>query len=424
MRLRITLAFSISAAMPALAAEAVTYKGTIGTIPVILEMADADADGAFAGRYAYASKGVDIPLHGMTNSDGALDIEEEAPCEEKTCRNAEGDLLEEPPVGADWTLTGDEAGKTLRGTWKDRKSGKSLPVALTWTGSRILPDGAQSMGIDGLDPMSASRSRIDMKVAPKDLPYDFLKLDHPVKQGPETSFEGATIRTDTDPRTDTGYPTIVKLPGADTTAINLYLKQQWLQFQMPAYWCKSRLYLANGWSGMESDGTNGYEDGGSTVTIEHLTPRLLGLVENGSYYCSGAYPDHFENRHYADVRTGGAIEAERLLKGWVPKNFEGKEIDPATVADPEDQPYGPNAELVKFVNDHRDKSDTSVENDCGMSDLVASNLGVHFTKDELVFNLKNLPHVIFACTGDLVRVPLKDARPLLNEEGVRLLLGD
>ena len=424
MRLRIALAFSILAATPAFAAEAVTYKGTIGTIPIILEMADADSDGVFVARYAYASKGIDIPLHGTTNVDGGLAIEEEAPCDDKTCKNADGDLLEKPPIGADWALTAKKAGKTLNGVWKDRKSGKSLPIALAQVGSRTLPDGAQSMGMDGLDPTIANNSRVNIKVAPKDLPYDFLKLDHSMQNGPETAFEGATIRTDTDPRTGTAYPTIVKLRGADATAINAFLKQQWLQFQLPAYWCKSKLYLGTGWFGTPSDGSNGYEDGGSTVTIEHLTPRLLGLVENGSYYCGGAYPNHFETRHYADIRTGEPVEAERLLRGWVPKNAEGEEIDPATATGPEDQEYGPNAELVKFVNDRRDKSDASVETDCGMSDLVASNLGVHFTQSELVFNLKGLPHVIFACTDDLVRVPLKDARPLLNEEGVRLLLGD
>ena len=58
-----------------------------------------------------------------------------------------------------------------------------------------------------------------------------------------------------------------------------------------------------------------------------------------------------------------------------------------------------------------------------MSDLVQTNLGVYFTRDELVFNLKGLPHVSFACTDDLVKVPLKDARPLLTDEGIRLLFG-
>lgn len=105
------------------------------------------------------------------------------------------------------------------------------------------------------------------------------------------------------------------------------------------------------------------------------------------------------------------------------QNFSGEEVDPAKLTKDDAVKYGPNAELVKFINDRRDKSDASFETDCAMSDLVQSNLGVYFTKDEIVFNLKDLPHVIFACGNDLVRVPMKDARPLLNEEGVRLLLG-
>jgi hypothetical protein len=37
----------------------------------------------------------------------------------------------------------------------------------------------------------------------------------------------------------------------------------------------------------------------------------------------------------------------------------------------------------------------------------------------MIFTLKNLPHVIFACGDDLVTVPLKDARPLLTDAGAR-----
>jgi hypothetical protein len=415
MRLRIALACSILAASPALAAEAVTYKGTIGKIPVILEMTDGNSSGSFAARYAYLSKGVDIPLHGTTK-DGSLSIEEEAPCEEATCRNAEGDLLDVPPIGADWTLTSQKS--RLTGTWKDRKSGKSLPITLERIASRTLADGPET--IDSLDPVSAIVGWTDAKLTPAMLPYDFLKFDYPAKKGSETSFEGATIRMDSDPRTETAYPVIVKLPGADTKAINTWLQQQWLQYQFNPYYCMSTAYLGLGWSGSGGQGTTGLEDGGS-VSIEYLTPRLLGLVENGSSYCGGAHPNHFEERHFADVRTGETIEAERLLKGWVPTDSDGQEIEPAQVTDENHQRYGPNSELVDFVSARRNKSDPSVESDCGMNDLVASNLGVYFTKQELVFNLKGLPYVNFACTDDLVRIPLKDAKPLLTKEGARYL---
>jgi hypothetical protein len=420
MRLRISLAITLLSATSALAAEATTYKGTIGRIPIIVEMAEGTDSGDFAARYSYLSKGVDIPLHGTRSLDDGITIEEEAPCNEKICKNAAGDILEQPPIGADWTLTSDKDGQRLKGTWKDRKSGKSLPISLTLVGSRSLGD-STGENVDDLDPSSAARDATST-ITPKDLPYDFLKFDHPVKQGPETPFDGATIRMDTDPFTATAYPTIVKLPGADTAAINTYLRQQWLQFQFNPYYCKSKLYLGYGWFGSESDGSNGFWDG-ANVSVDYLSTRLLGISESGSFYCGGAYPNHFINRRFADVKTGQPVVAESLLKGFVLRNSDGEEVDPEKVDKDEYVKYSPNAELVKFINDRRNKSDASVENDCMMGDLVQTNLGVYFTKDELVFNLKDLPHVIFACTDDVVRIPLKDARPLLNEEGIRLLLG-
>lgn len=424
MRLRIALAELFLSATSAFAVDAVTYKGTIGKIPVIVEMAEGTESGTFAARYAYVSKGVDIPLHGTIDLDDGLTMEEEAPCTDKTCKNAGGDILEKPPIAADWTLESSSDGKQLKGAWKDRKSGKSLPISLERAGSRSLGE-RNGESVEDLDPASNTFSSMDEAITPKDLPYDFLKLEYPVKRGKQTEFEGATIRVDSDPRTDTAYPTIVKLPRADTAAINAYLRQRWLQFQFPAYSCKSKIYLGMGWFGGSSDGGTGYEDGGSAVTIEYLTPRLLGLVENGSYYCGGAHPSHFETRHFADVGTGKQIQAEQLLKGFVPKDSSGKEIDPAALATADYFEYRPTDELIKFVSDRRRKSDTLPEDNCAdeMDGLIMTNLGVYFTKDELVFNLKDLPHVIFACTGDVVRIPLRGARPLLNEDGVRLLLG-
>jgi hypothetical protein len=49
--------------------------------------------------------------------------------------------------------------------------------------------------------------------------------------------------------------------------------------------------------------------------------------------------------------------------------------------------------------------------------FIHSNLAVYFTETDLVFAFQGLPHAIFACTNDLVTVPLKDARPLLTEAG-------
>ena len=94
MRLSIAIAATLFSSAPAVAADATTFKGTIGKIPVILEMADAADSGTFVARYAYMSKDVDIPLHGRIDLNDGLTMEEEAPCTDKTCKNAAGELLD------------------------------------------------------------------------------------------------------------------------------------------------------------------------------------------------------------------------------------------------------------------------------------------------------------------------------------------
>jgi hypothetical protein len=81
--------------------------------------------------------------------------------------------------------------------------------------------------------------------------------------------------------------------------------------------------------------------------------------------------------------------------------------------------FEPSEDLIQFVNSKRQKFDAETETECGIDDLVRSNLGVNFAGDSLVFTLNNLPHVIFACTDVLLTVPLKEARPLLTDAGAR-----
>jgi len=108
---------------------------------------------------------------------------------------------------------------------------------------------------------------------------------------------------------------------------------------------------------------------------------------------------------------------ETLLRGWTATNGDGTVVDPSTVADPSLLSFGPSESLIQFILKNREKFDDETEKECGYEDLIRSNLAVYFTADDLVFTLQGLPHVIFACTDDLLTVPLKDARPLLTEEG-------
>lgn len=400
------------------AAEAVTYKGTIGRTPIILELAEANESGEFVARYAYLSKGGDIPLHGTTADDGSLAIQEEAPCTKELCRDAKDEIVDKAPIGAEWTLRRNDDGQRLAGSWKDVKSGKTLALKFTRVASRELPDGDGGTTLYSLDPSSAARSEDDSMITKVDLPYDFLKMDVPLKKGAEVAYGDGTYRLDLDSRVGIECPTIVKIGDTDVAPINAYLHQQRLQFSFNPIYCLSKAYLGLDWSGSGGEGTMGY-DGPPSVTVNLLTPRLLGFSEGGSFYCGGAYPNNFSDYQLADVKAGKPLVPESLLKGWVARDADGKIIDPSTVEDKSDLRYGPSDELIKYVNDNRDKSDASREDECGMADLVTSNLGVYFTQDQLVFTLKDLPHVIFACGDDLVTVPLKDARPLLTDDGAR-----
>jgi len=401
-----------------LAAEAITYRGTIGKSPIILELAEANESGEFVGRYAYLSQGGDIPLHGTTGVDGALAIQEEAPCTKELCRDANNEIVDKAPTGAEWTLREGKDKRQLTGSWKDIKSGRTLALTFTRVASRALPDGNSEPTLYSLDPSSVARNDADSMITKADLPYDFLKMAVPLKKGAEVKYGEGVYRLDTDTRIELEFPTIVSIGKADIGPINAYLAQQRLQFSFNSFYCLSKAYLGGDWSGSGGEGGSGY-DGAPSISVQHLTLRLLGISASGSYYCGGASPSNFYDHQLADVKSGKALIPETLLKGWVARNADGVVVDPATIEDKSSLRYGPSDELIKYVNDKRDKSDASREEECGLTDLVTSNLGVYFTQTEMIFTLKNLPHVIFACGDDLVTVPLKDARPLLTDDGAR-----
>ncbi|MDB5523066.1 MAG: hypothetical protein JWM58_829 [Rhizobium sp.] len=419
MRLQIACLLALLAGtQTSAAADATAYSGTIGKLPIIVELAPFDAEGKLIGRYSYVNKGGDIPLHGTTPAeDGKLSLQEEKPCTEKLCKSDAGDRLEIAPIGAEWNLTIENDGGTLEGTWQDKESGKSLPIKLERKAMRALTDSYQ--GYDSIDPTFISDTSEPPVLTPALLPYDFLKIAVPMKEGAVQTVGDSAYRLDEDPRTKLVYPYVTKLGNQDPAPLNTYLNQQRLQFELPAFSCMARSYLGSGWSGQGGEGTTGFEEGGATVSVEHLTSRLMGVVESGSYYCGGAYPDNFTDHRLVDARTGEALVPESLLRGWVATREDGTVVDPTSVEDTTGLNFGPSEELIKFVNDHRDKSDATLESDCGMSDLVRTNLGIYFTQDSMVFTLRSLPHVIFACTSDLVKVPFKDARPLLTDAGAK-----
>ena len=132
-------ALSVTAS-PALA-DAVVYSGTLGKAPIVLELTGDPKTETLppAGRYFYASKGVDIPLTGLITVGGKLRMIELGVCTEATCTvDGNGKVTKAPP-GGEWTLSFAADGQTLAGTWTGADKKKSFPIALTKIGIRELP---------------------------------------------------------------------------------------------------------------------------------------------------------------------------------------------------------------------------------------------------------------------------------------------
>ncbi len=413
------LALAMAATTPALAdVDSVTYAGTLGKLPIIVELVASPAQPY--GRYAYLAKGVDIPLHGLDPDGGAgLQLQEEKPCTHKTCMGADDVPVsaDQTQFAAEWTLDGKVGDARLSGRWRDLESGKSFAVDLALEGHRSIAEQEGDI-FSALNPLynNTGQSGAPPVVTPASLPYDFLKIALPTKPGkPEPIGEGV-VRMDTDNRVAMDYPTVVSLGGANPAALNTYLTQRRLQAELAAFSCLSNAYLGFGWNGSEGPGTNGY-DGNWTVTVDHLTPRLMSLTESGSYYCGGAHPHNFGDHHLADARTGAALVPEMLLRGWIATDDNGAEVD-RNAPGADDLRFGPSADLVAYVIAHRQKFDADTEAGCEIDTLIPEYLGVYVQQDSLVFTLNGLPHVNFACTDDLLEVPLNNARPLLTKEAI------
>ncbi|AYM65856.1 hypothetical protein At12D13_47040 (plasmid) [Agrobacterium fabrum] len=230
-----TVIVYFAGALAAQAADAVTYSGTIGSLPIILELTSPGSDGLRAGRYAYLAKGGDIPLHGMKSANaGALQLAEEKPCTKALRKTADGDVIDVAPIASEWNLTTDD-GRALSGTWRDKETGKTLLVKLVKKGERPISPTEPDL-LAALDPSYAQAGTGEPTVLTREsLPYDFLKMDRPLKKGVVEDFGGNTYRMDEDSRTGLSYPVVLTIGKVDPAPLNRYLAQQRLQFALPAF---------------------------------------------------------------------------------------------------------------------------------------------------------------------------------------------
>ncbi|HEV7252781.1 MAG TPA: hypothetical protein VGN97_06735 [Mesorhizobium sp.] len=409
------------AAGPALALEAVTYAGTVGGKNVVLELAVSPEGVPQAGRFAELAKGFDVPLHAAEGSgalsDGAIRLREEKPCTVELCGNPREGEETKPAFGAEWVLESDGENVVLSGTRRDLATGETTPVTLDRKGMRDLPDAIPPL--EALDPHVVLYSGSPgAALTPENFPYDFLKQDVPLTPGPDTAVGAGKVRMDEDPRTKLAFPIVTALDGMDPGALNEGLAALKLQSALPSFGCLSAVYHGFGWFNEDAQGGDGYEGGGTSVTVDHLSPRLMALTESGSFWCGGAHPSNFSEHSLLDARTGQPVIPETFLRGWQATGRDGEPVDPATYDNSDySLVQGPNEELVAFVRERRRKQfDAEQEESCFYDELVATNLAVTVKGESLVFTLQDLPHAIAACKEDLLEIPLADARPLLTDE--------
>ncbi len=411
------LAFALLTS-PALA-DAVTYKGTLAKLPIVVELSTNAQDVAedSYGRYFYVSKGVDIPLH-VTTTDraGTLALVEEVPCKEdgSNCPHAGDDTPSDPPLGATWKLTVARDGNTIEGTW--RSGGRDQPVKLVRVGSRPFePDPRNPVGItDFATTLFYSGAVLTAETSP----YDYLKVtDIDLKHSDPTKWDGAAFDYVTDPRTLFQYPRVTELPDGGIAVPNAFLEQRDWAMRLDALNCMALAYQGLGWNDTVSfaAGTLGDYDS-ETMDVTALTPTIMSWTESGSLFCGGAHPYNHHSFFNLDVKTGKPLDLSLIFTDWVAKDGDEVVADQADArTHPDDFVWGPGKPLADLVKAHYKDADVDLsDGDCPYPELIDSNLSISFNQpDRVLFSLDGLPNVIQACGADLYEVPITELKELL-----------
>jgi hypothetical protein len=419
MRLAI-LAATMLAATPALAVDAVTYKGTLGGHDVVVELAS-EIEGMMVGRYSYLNKGGDIPLTFMGRVGTPVLMMEEAPCTEDTCAADDEGVVLNPPLGAIWSVTPSDDGATLTGTWEPgQKSGKVLDIALERVGERTLPEDEEvtpaSIRESAMELIWAGERRFQRDTAP----YEFAKQEVAFETGPEEELEGSYFHYVTDPRSKFAFPRVLELAdGSPTDPVNEALEIRHTVLNTYAFDCLAQVYAAFGATQSSvgfGQGTLGDYDS-ETVALNYLSPTAISWTESGSTYCGGAHPNNHSDSYNLDVTTGETFPMAKVFKDWIPTNSRADYEAAVDLDDAMDWPgdyyWAAGPDLIDFVAARR-PIDAEFDEDCGFDEMTESYLAIRFAPgDAAVFRLEGLPHVMGACIGDLMTIKLGDDPDLL-----------
>jgi hypothetical protein len=406
-------------------ADAVTYKGTLDGRDILVELIDAD-DVPVGGRYTYLDEGADIPLDPAASPDGMIYLAEQAPCEPGLCMPNDGGQVDMPPYAATWGLTIVDGGASLVGTRNlEGDKGKAPNIELTEIGRRhIDPDDLLTpYGLHAYSSMLVYRP--DLLIDAANSPYETALFALPKIEGDSMDIGGATVQFLIDPRTKFAYPRILSLPdGSDTSVINATFEDRQNRMSLDALNCLAFRYAAWGQSedSLYMGGTLGDYDA-EMIDVTYVSPTLVGWIEAGSLYCTGAHPYNHINPYTFEVSTGQALDLSRIFSAWVPRDWGAApdEIIDAEIAaaDPESYVWGPTAELMTFIRkrvDYNYFGDDELQRECLSDEGLVEHSTIRFQPNgDVMFGLSGFPHVMGPCNGDLFSVPLEDLKPFFAE---------
>ncbi|MEO6396632.1 MAG: hypothetical protein ABIO40_12075 [Devosia sp.] len=408
------LAAAIILASPAFA-DAVTYRGDLNAIPIVVEFSEppeSAAAGVF-GRYFYVTEGIDIPLSTRNVTDGQIELLEESPCDPEECEIDQSGLIVEREPAAIWALTTADDGATLSGTWGPTGS-NLLPIHLERTGTRPFVSNDPPSPADLAEFGTYLLGGIDV-LTPETSPYDFLKVDVPVTHSDRSRWGNVEFEYVTDSRTLFQYPRVTDLGGADITPVNAILEQRDWAMRLAALNCKAQIFpsMAPGGQVPPDGGTLGGFDE-EQIVVDYLSPQLLSFTESGSLFCGNAYPENHAHSFNIDVATGQPVDPSLLVKGFVARDFMSSEIVDLETArqDPASYNWGADEDLAGFILSRASLStDDGFTEECGYEKLVRNNLAIGFRQpDQIVFRLDGLPHAIQACAEDLLVLPVAELK--------------
>lgn len=348
-------ALALWALAPMLNAAPEVFTGTLGKLPVVVEI-DADGDDA-TGRYFYEKFHKDLPLAGTLKGNQLV--------------LAEGDPSAETPQ-AQLLLQRD--GEGWAGQWQGA-NGKRLPVSLARAQIPPLPEGAGAF-------MAQQR---------QEAPYDYLRLlQTPLKPGKQSAFMGYSLQWLQEPVTGLSMPQLSSgYTDAQRQRLNAALRDRLLAEVVNWHSCQA------------SGGSN--FDYTQSVAPTYFSASVISLNLSTGYDCGGAHPDSGDAGLNLSVETGQELTLEDVL--WLgqgpAKHYEqGSESkDFEALSQYRDDQFAPWV-LKVFKRLHpADMKAPKSEDDCDYSDASVWDFpSWHFTEKGLYLG-PYFARVMRACEG-------------------------